>query len=1108
MKKHMPTLWVIGAIILSTFPVTLVAQDSRLITSVSTQTTPKNFSKGFFAGKSQKLADVTVTGKILNDKAEPLAGATINEKGTTITATSDAEGLFKITVKEDATLVISYTGFQSQEVNVNNRTSLNITMAPNAELESVVVVGYGTRRRVEVTGATTSISGEDLRSVQTTNVTQALQGRLAGVDVTPSGFRPGTGSSVRIRGNRSLSAGNDPLYVVDGFPVSYTIDDMNPADIESVDILKDASATAIYGVRGANGVVQITTRKGRTGKISVSYQGSQSVEQISRVLPVFNSVELSDAWRQAFFADRAYTRTIGAATATNPLFYYPTAIADVALFKNRFGSIEQWNSIKDAYTWRVYDATNNIYIAQKRTTTPEERSVLQSLGLSQIDSIDMYDPSKIKSYDWLGEVGLRNGLTANHSISVTAGSEKFKSSFNAGYFKQKGIEYGQDYTRYSIGTSTEFKPAKFLTFGASINYIHSITNTSTSSYGNASGMIPMVEPYDSAGNWILNPNRDAQIINAVNDRNTVFNETKINRVFGNVFAEVGLFKGLKFRTMFGLDTRNSRQGTFNGAQSSIRLGSPANASQTVNNAASWVWDNILTYNTKIKSDHSITVTLLNEFQSLNRATSLTMSANNLIFEAQKWYSLNRNTDAIVTGSGTYSATQYLSYMGRVEYSFRNKYLLTLSNRYDNSSVLSEENKGAWFPAASVAWQIDNEDFFQGQNLFNSARLRVGFGRVGNASIAPYQTAGPLGFTNYNWGNGQAAIGSAPTTFQTPNLTWEKTSTANVGLEFGMFNNRIFGIIDVYQSNTTDGLQQKSIPSANGVDFVFINLGKVTNKGIEITLNTQNITRGNFRWSTDFVFTKNKEKIVDIDGSGNSNYANLWILDQPLQVYWGFQKEGIFQYADSTGKGVLANYYWLKSGNRNNVNYLPGRIRIFDANGDTAYSPADRIILGSHNPDFTASIGNTVSYKNFELNFLVYFRVGGLYRVPRPGLVGRYQSPKVNYWTPTNPSNDYQQPTQTSDIPLNWEALTYTKATFIKFKNITLTYRLPKTLTSKMSMNNLAFYLMAVNPILIHKHSDYDPETVPYREFPGSTTNNTGPTSYSYRSYVLGVKLDL
>ncbi|MEI6948366.1 SusC/RagA family TonB-linked outer membrane protein [Paraflavisolibacter sp. H34] len=1057
------------------------------------------------------FAQVNVSGKVTDESNKPLDGVTVQIEGAATATRTGADGSYQIRVPS-ATSVLQFSsvGFISKKVNVENRSQIDVTLAASdASMQTVVVVGYGTRKKSDVTGAVASISGEKMRSVPTANLTQALQGRIAGVDVTPTGFRPGTGSSIRVRGNRSLSASNEPLYVVDGFPVSYTIDDMNPADIESVDVLKDASATAIYGVRGANGVIQITTRKGRAGKIGVNYQGFQSVEELLRPAPVFNGQELADAWRQAFFADKSYTRTRGVATAANPLYYFPSALADLGLFKERFGSTAQWNAIKDAYTWRVYDPTNNIYIAQKRATTAEERALLQNLGVtSQLDSIDLYDPSKIKSYDWANNVGLRRGATTSHSISVTAGAEKFKTAFNAGYFKQKGIEYGQDYTRYTTGTSAEFRPNKVLTFGATVNFIHSITNTSTSSYGNSLGMIPFVEPYDAAGNYILFPNADAQIINAVNDRNTVLDNTLANRVFGNLSGEISLFKGLKYRTMFGLDIRNSTRGTFNGAESSIRLGSPANASQTVAKATSWVYDNILTYNTSFGSDHFLNVTLLQELQSLNRADTLTVSANNLIFESQKWYSLQRNTDAVVTGTGTYQAAQYMSYMGRVEYGFKNKYLLTVSNRYDNSSVLSKGNQGAWFPAGSVAWQIDKEGFFGNQRIFNMARLRMGIGRVGNASIAPYQTGGPLGFTNYNWGNGAAAIGTALTTFKTPDLTWEKTTTTNAGLEFGLFKGRISGSVDVYKSNTTDQLQRKSIPTANGVGYLYFNLGKVQNKGIEVSLNTQNISREDFRWSTDLVFTRNKEKIVDINGTGNSDYANLWILGEPLQVYWGYKDEGIFQYSDTAGKGALAGYYWLKSGNKGNVNYQPGRIRVADTNGDTTMSPADRVVLGAHTPDYTLSVGNTIGYKNFELNFLVYFRVGGLYRLPRPGLVGRYQSSKVNYWTPTNPSNDYQQPTQTSDIPFGWEALTYTKATYAKVRNITLTYRVPKSLTQRAHLNTMGIYISAVNPLLFHRQSDYDPETVPYREFPGSTTSQTGPTSYSYKSYVLGVKLDL
>jgi TonB-linked SusC/RagA family outer membrane protein len=1053
--------------------------------------------------KAQNVTSA-VTGKVTDEKGAPLWGVTIEVKGTTTKTATGNDGEFSIQATAKSKLIISSVGYTTQEVDVDG-SPLNISLKTNtSDLTDVVVVGYGTRKKTDVTAAITSVSGEKIRSVPTTNLTSALQGRVTGVEVAANSFRPGAGSRIRIRGNRSLSAGNDPLYVVDGMPVSYTIDDMNPLDIESVDILKDASATAIYGVRGANGVVQITTKKGKAGKVTIDYSGSQSFENIIRPLEMFNTEQLTDAWRQAFFADKQYNY---AQSTASPNLYFPDAASDVKMFL-LLGNQNQWNSIKDAYQWRVFDRASNTYLAQKRATTAEEKALLGNLRLAVLDSIDIYDPSKLRSYDWQNE-GLRQGQTTNHAVSLTAGSDKIRTSLNAGYFKQTGIEYAQDYTRYSVGNTNEFRINKNITFGSTINYIHSITNSSTSSYANASGMIPMAQAYDSLGNYILFPNGDQQIVSAINDRNTVFDQTKINRIFGNVYGEVTLIKGLKFKTMFGLDTRNSVRGQFNGAQSSIRLGSRANASQTTSNSSSWVYDNILTYNTKIKSDHSINVTLLHEMQSLNRTTETSLSAQDLIFEEQKWYSLNRNLQAVVTGSGSYTAQQLLSYMGRVEYGFRDKYLLTVSTRYDNSSVLAEGSQGAYFPSASIAWRLENEDFFQKQRLFNTAKIRVGIGKVGNSSIAPYQTNGPLEFTNYNWGNGTAAIGSAPTTFKVPNLGWEKTTTKNLGIDFSLLNNRIMGTVDLYQSNTKDMLQRRNIPAANGVPYMFVNLGEVQNKGIEVSLSTINISnKKGFTWTTDLVFSRNKEAIKDIDGSGNNNMSNLWIIGQPLQVYYNYKKGGIFQYSDTAKGGYLADYYYGKQANVASTSYKPGKIRIVDANGDTTMNDLDKVVLGSHNADWTASIGNTLSYKNFELNFLVYFRIGGLYRATRPGLVGRYQSNYVNYWTPENPSNDYQQPTRTSDVPVFWESLTYRTASYARVKNISLTYRVPKAILTKLHANALSIYVNAVNPILIHNASSFDPETVPYRETFNTSTNQVGPTSYSYRSFLIGVRLGL
>lgn len=1054
---------------------------------------------------------ITVKGTLVDDKKQPLEGVSVQEKGTTNTTTTKKDGSFQLNVSSSKSfLVFSYVGFNSQEMQVGDKSQLSVSLVPqDNSLQDVVVVGYGTKKKSDVTGSVASISGEKLRSVPTTNLTAALQGRIPGLEVRANSFRPGQGSRVIIRGNRSLGQttlgiSNEPLYVVDGIPVTYTIDDMNPLDIESIDVLKDASATAIYGVRGANGVVQITTKKGRAGKVNVQYEGSTSFDNILKNLPVFSAAQLTDAWRQAFFTDKVYNFAQSNTSANN---YFPNAAADVKMFGGNTGNA-MWSFIKNAYQFTTFNTLTNTYVAVKRPTTTEERALLTNLGLPVLTEVDAYDPSQIKSFDWQG-AALRQGITNSHSINLSVGSDKVKSSFGGGYFKQKGIEFGQDYSRYSVSNNSEFKVAKFLTFGSSMSFISSKQNVGPSLYGNASGQLPFTQPYDSTGKFLLYPNGDQQIINGLNDVNTVFNEIKVNRIFGNVFAEITLAKGLRYKTVFGLDSRNTRQGTFNGAASSVRQNALANASQTITNSTSWVYNNLLYYDFKIKKDHQFNVTLLHEMQSLNKTTALSMSAQNLIFEEQKWYSLQNNSLATVTGSGSYSANQLLSFMGRLEYGYKGKYLFTASNRYDNASVLSENNKGAYFPSASLAWRVDSEDFFRKQNFFSSAKVRIGIGKVGNSNILPYQTGGPLDFTLYNWGNGNAAIGTAPRTFAVPGLTWEKTTTKNIGFEFGFLRNRINATIDIYNTSSKDQLQRLEIPATNGVAYVLANLGEVSNKGVEIALSTVNInSRSGFRWTTDIVFSKNKEAIVDINGTPNDNLLNLLFIGQPIRSYYNYQSGGIYQYSDTAKGGYLFDYLWPKGTNRANTAFRPGKIRVVDRNGDTLINASDKMVLGSDNANWTGSITNTISFKNFDLNFNIYFRNGGMYRVPRPGLVGRFQSNTVNYWTPSNPSNEYQQPTRLSDIPLYWEALGYRKGSFTRVRNISLTYRLPESIISRLKVSNMSVYINAVNPFLFHKQSPYDPETIQYTESFASSTGNPGPNSYSFRSMVVGLRLGL
>jgi TonB-linked SusC/RagA family outer membrane protein len=1050
--------------------------------------------------QSQARATIPLTGKIMSSGGQPIVGASVLEKGTSNGTTTNDKGEFRLAVHDSsAVLVISSVNYVTSEVKVGNQSALTITLSESAgNLNDVVVVGYGTKRRGDVTGAISTVSSEKIKAVPVTNVTQALQGRVAGVDANMSSFRPGSGATIRIRGNRSLGATNEPLYVVDGIPQSYSIDDLNPLDIESIDVLKDASATAIYGVRGANGVIQITTRKGKVGKVTVDYNGSVSFDNLLRGINVFNGPQWAQYRRDAFIGSHSYNPKKDSKAQG---YYFPDPLSDSALF---YQDINMWESVAGGYSW----IDESRFIAQMRPTTDVERQLMQNLGLLVLDSVAIYDPSKVRTTDWQN-MAIRTGITNSHQIQVTGGSEKFRASFSASYFNQKGIELGQDYTRYTINQSLDFKPVKFINIGANLNYIWAIQNAGSSIYINASSQIPLAVPYDSTGKFILFPGNDAQIVNPLNDPNSVIDETRTSRLIGSIYADVQLYKGLKYRAAFGIDNANVRRGTFNGAISTSRQGNPANASYSVRNGLSWIFDNILNYDTKIGDKHALSFTLLQESQKI-RADTSTTSAENLTYESQKWYSLQNNDLATITGTGSFAQYQLLSFMGRVNYTLLDKYILTVSARNDNSSVLAAGHQGLWFPSAALAWRMDAESFIKKIDFINSLKLRFGYGSVGNASISPYQTSGTLTRSLYNWADAPAG-GYAPGTLPLPDLTWERTNAKNAGVDFGVLKNRISGTIDVYSSNTLDQIQSRSIPGASGFNSVLVNLGKVRNKGIEVSLTTVNINQPNgLRWVTDFMFSKNKEEIVNLFGQNDQdNIGNQWFLGWPIRTYYDYQFQGVFQYADTLKGGVLADYYWKKAGNRTNANLQPGRLRVADLNGDTVITEADKTKLGSLVPKWIGSFNSTLSYKGFDLGIYVYIRQGSTVRTLRPQTNGRQVGPAFNYWTPTNPTNDYSQPNTLTDIQQYWQAVTFKDGSFVRVRSISLTYHLPKSFLNTYKISNANIYVNALNPFLWSKLKDLDPETLPFvSSYPTSNNAGGGPNSFSYRSFVIGVRLGL
>ncbi|BAV06382.1 TonB-linked outer membrane protein, SusC/RagA family [Filimonas lacunae] len=1040
------------------------------------------------------------TGKVTDENGTPISNATVQVKGGTTKAITKTDGTFSIQATTGSTLVVGSVGFLSIEVTVTG-SSLLLALKPNAnDLQDVIVVGYGTRRKGDVTGSVASVNQDKLREVPTTNVTQALQGRIPGLVATPSSFAPGSGATIRIRGNRSLVATNDPLVVLDGVPIAYSINDINPLDIESIDVLKDASATAIYGSRGANGVIQVTTKKGKTGKISVEYDGKVSFDNIIRPLEVFSAAEYAQLRRDAYFGNKAYNLALSPGTGTNTSLYYPDPRVDSILFLAR-QDYYTWQSVADGYTW----IDRSRFIAAKRATTTEEKAMMANLGVSVLDSIAIYDPSKIKGYDWQKN-GLQTGITNNHNITVTGGSEKFRASFSAGYFGQKGIQVGQDFNRYSFSLNTDIRPNKVVNFGGGIIYSTSIQNTGPNVYGVASNMLPIARPYDTSGTFILNPGNDANIVNPLNDANTVFNETRVNRAIPNMFAEIQVIKGLKLRAAGNIDASNVRIGTFNGSVSSVRAGGTANASYTARSYFSWSVQNLLTYDTRIKNKHSINALIGQEFVQ-SRFEENYSAADQLIYETQKWYSLQNNAATTPTQTtGTFTKTKNWSAFGRLNYGFMDRYLLTFTVRDDWSSVLPASRQHQVFPSGAFSWRIDKESFMRDVSFVNSLKLRIGYGEVGNAGIDPYRSSGTLIRTPYNYG-GTAAQGYAPSTLPL-DITWERTKSKSAGLDFTLFNNRINGTIEYYQTNSNQILS-KRLPTTSGFSSVLVNVGDVRNRGIDISLSTINIANPKgITWTTDFIFGINKESIVSLD-TKQDNISSQWFIGQPLSVYYDYKFQRIFQYSDTAKGGILADYFWKKAGNKTNTSYQPGRPYVADINGDTSITETDKQVLGSHNPKWTGSISSTLTYKNFELNILVYTRQGSLIREMRPSLNGRYQSFKVNYWTPSNPSNEYAQANNTIDIQQYWQAMGFRSGSFVRVRNISLTYRFPQPLLDKWKVARLNVYVNVLNPFLFSSYKTADPETIPYlSSYPSSSTSGPGPNSFNYRSVVVGVRLGL
>lgn len=975
----------------------------------------------------------TVSGKVSDTGGGALPGVSVTVKGTTQGAITDASGKFSVQAANNAVLVFSYIGFKPMEVNIGARTTVDVALEEDAAaLNEVVVVGYGSQKKSQTTGAISSVSAKQIQEMPITSLGQAMQGRVAGVDVSQSGSRPGAVPKILIRGRRSFNAGNDPLYVVDGIPLSAGYEDLNPSDIQSMEVLKDATATAIYGARGANGVVIVTTKRGAVkGKTTVSFDTYGGVSKPLDKINLFSGPEFLEYVREAYRATNIYKDAAGNIVPTG--VGDPAADAKIAVLGG-----------DPAVARGIANGTNT---------------------------------------DWQDLI-LKNGIMQNHSLGVQGGNDKTQFYISGGYFQDKGISEGLDYTRMSLRINVDHNINSRLKVGISSYTMYSIRNgENLNPYGMTIQQNPLAVPYDDKGNIIFSPTNDALLTNPLAEivPGAQIEEQKKYRIFNSLYAEVKIIEGLKYRVNFGPDFTISRYGRFVGAVTNARKFGDAQASAQNNLGFNWTLENILSYNKTFNAKHNLGVTLLHSIQRDNFEGFRT-DVQGVPAESQEFYNLG-NASSVLSVNSTLSEWTINSYMARVNYDFNDKYLLTATIRRDGSSRFGENTKYGNFPGIALGWNISNEPFMKQVTWLDLLKLRVGWGVVGNQGVAPYQTQGLLSRTAYAWGN-TAAFGYRPNTIGNPDLKWESSATANIGLDFAFLRGRIQGSLELYETNTTDLLLSDQLPGSIGFGAVTRNVGQTRNKGIELSLSTVNVnTPGGFKWTTDFTFTKNTEAIISLYNGKIDDLGNRWFIGKPLNSYFDFKKVGIWQ----TNEADLAKSFGSEV----------GQIKVQDTDKDGKITAADRVHLGSDIPDFNLGFTTRFEYKGFDLSAFLFGRFGNMivsgFHQNRNQLAGRYQQIKVDYWTPINPTNEFPRPKSTQEFPVYNTTLIYYDGTFVKIRNINFGYTFSPKIAKKLGMESLRVYTSIQQPkiwsIYRDKYNGIDPEAT-------ITSSGNGTTAVS------------
>lgn len=1022
----------------------------------------------------------TINGKVLDETQEALIGVSIVQKNTTNATVTNTDGEFNIELTSgEQVLIISYIGMETQQIDVSNKNNIQIILKENnKKLDEVVVIGYGVQKKRDLTGSISQVKAEDLIATAPTTIQEALRGKVAGMMV--AGADLNTDPMIRIRGNRSIEATNDPLFVIDGIPSASGVSVINPSDVASIEVLKDASATAIYGSRGANGVILVTTKKGEEGKVNVEYNGYVTIGKIDNMRKVRNAAEYIEYLREA---DRKYIYDGQGGYTLDPTSAYPSMTPN----------------------WE-YDQKME-YI-----TRDQSGYVLESVRKAWENGT--YNPSMLRGFNWQMAGYRDEAISQNHNISIRGGSKDTKIFLSGSFMDNQGITPRSFRTRYTLRMNVDQKLGKHINMGATTNFAYWEYFNGTGVGGNWN---PLGTPYytpggsgdygnggdvtkngDPALGLVPHPTGEGMLWNPFYDFTGNQGKTKRNQIDATLYAQITLDNGLSYRANFGTNYYSGQEQAFYASASTQQGFGHARANQNLEFKRSWTFENILSYN-KTFGQHSLNLTGV---QSVEKSIDepVTASGVGLPIESQWYYNLG--TASTQSATSGYTQWSMMSWMGRAIYGFKdNRYMLTASIRSDGSSRLAEGHKWVAFPSASFAWRISDEAFIKNNiPVVSNLKLRLGYGKTGNSAVNPYQTIGQISSSRYTWGE-IGAIGYAPNSLSNPLLTWETTGQYNLGVDFGILRGRISGSIDVYKQNTKDLLMFRALPEVSGFGQILSNIGETENQGIEVAISTVNFETKDFKWNTSLQFSMNKEKIVKLASGLEKDVANMWFVGHPVDTYydyvntknvWGYSKEDMEE---------MAKF------NANGHSYKPGDLRFVDLDGNYKIDEKDRDFRGQKMPKWNLGMGNNFYYKNFDLYIFMYGMFGHtIYSDPGVGHDGRMNTRVVNYWTPENTQSSFRKPTKGDADQPHREAYWYNKGDFVRISDITLGYTLPASLTRIVGVEKARFYAQLQNPFTFTSYPNNDPEgsVKATRDYARKHESYSEPTTL--RNYMFGVNL--